>query len=772
MTKDPICGMQVDETKALSAERGGEIHYFCSAGCRKKFLAPHDNQQKEKAAGAALAQLGPAKKLDAGYTCPMHPEVRAAGPGACPICGMALEPREVSLQAPDDAELRGMTRRFWLSLALTVPVVVLGMTGMAHASSAGGANLVRAAGGTHLIELALTTVVVLWGGLPFFERAWASVVNRSLNMFSLIVLGTGTAYLYSVFVIVAPSWLGGAFRNAHGGLNVYFEAAAAITTLVLLGQVLELKARGKTSEALRRLLGLAPKTARRIEASGEEMDVAIEQIVPGDRLRVRPGEKAPVDGRVLEGSGLVDESMLTGEPLPITKVAGDRVAAGTINGSGSFIMIAERVGSQTLLAQIVQLVAEAQRSRAPVQRLADRVASYFVPAVIVCAVITFAVWALAGPQPRLAHAIINAVAVLIIACPCALGLATPMSIMVGTGKGASAGVLVRNAAALEIFEKVDTLVLDKTGTLTEGKPRVTSIFVAADEQEREVIRLIASLEQGSEHPLAAALVRWSREKGISLASPSSVRALGGKGVEGSVEGHRVTVGTEDLLRERSTDVQAVAAKAEAMRATGATVFLGAVDGRAIAALGVSDAIKESTPKALEALRALGIEIYMLTGDGPAAAAAVARVLGLDHVESQMLPAQKSDRIKSLRKEGRIVAMAGDGVNDAPALAQADVGIAMGAGADVALETAGITLVNSDLGALVRARGLSAATMRNIRQNLLFAFIYNVAGIPIAAGVLYPVFGLLLSPIIASAAMTFSSVSVIANALRLRRVKLS
>lgn len=838
MAKDPICGMQVDEQRALSSERHGEKFYFCSKGCKTKFdlkqsEAHHDftsnlhtssapapaidpvcgmKVNPERAAGSTThnghtyyfcgvgclnkfktdpqkfiqaakqtpIQIAAAPGSDSGflasknrlpeasaqdlYTCPMHPEVSQPGPGSCPICGMALEPRSVSAETPENAELRDMTRRFWVSLILTVPVMVLDMAGMAsHAR--------RPPSLIHWIELAPATVVVLWGGRPFFERGWASLRNRSLNMFTLIALGTGIAYIYSLVATFWPAMLSRAFRGAHGGVSVYFEAAAGITTLVLLGQVLELRARGQTSEALRRLLSLAPKTARRLAESGEEWDVAISLIHPGDRLRVRPGEKVPVDGLVIEGGSSIDESMVTGESMPVVKSVGERVTGGTVNGAGSFVMRADRVGSETLLAQIVRLVSEAQRSRAPVQRLADRVSGYFVPAVVGAALVTFIVWALVGPQPRLAHAFVNAVAVLIIACPCALGLATPMSIMVAAGRGARAGVLIRQAAALERLEKVDTLVLDKTGTLTEGRPRLTAVSLAPGENETEVLRLIAGLEQGSEHPLAAAFAHWAKEKDIRLPSPQSFRAIAGLGVSGEVEGHAVVAGTAAWLRQSSIDPEPLENLANELQASGQTVFFGAVDGRPVAVIGVSDPIKASTPKAIQAAHQMGIQVIMLSGDRKAAAEAVARKLGIDQVESEVLPGDKGKRIKELQNTGRMVAMAGDGINDAPALAQADVGIAMGAGTDVAMETAGITLVKSDLMALVRARRLSQATMRNIRQNLFFAFAYNMIGIPIAAGVLYPIFGLLLSPIIASAAMTFSSVSVISNALRLRRVEL-
>ncbi|MGH9345419.1 MAG: heavy metal translocating P-type ATPase [Terriglobia bacterium] len=782
-TTDPVCGMAVSPARAAgSVTYNGQTYYFCGIGCLNKFEAQPEKYVRADSSAVQIAQAGvtiaPHKHPESvaalagassgvfsdSYTCPMHPEVSQPGPGSCPICGMALEPRSVSATEPENSELREMTRRFWASLILTVPVMVLGMAGMALPFHWSVPVI-------HWIELVPATFVVVWGGWPFFERGWVSVINRKLNMFTLIALGTGTAYLYSLIATVLPEMLGSAFRDPHGNVNVYFEAAAAITTLVLLGQVLELRARSRTSAALRQLLGLAPKTARRLSENGEEVDVPLAGVHPGDRLRVRPGEKVPVDGSVIEGTSAIDESLVTGEPMPAAKSPGERVTGGTVNGAGSFIMRAERVGSDTLLAQIVRLVGEAQRSRAPVQRLADRVASYFVPAVVASALATFAAWAIVGPEPRLAHAIVNAVAVLIIACPCALGLATPMSIMVGTGRGATAGVLVRNAAALEMLEKVDTLLLDKTGTLTEGKPQLTAVSLARGENETEVLRFIASLEQGSEHPLAAVFTRWAKEKSIPLIRPQSFRTVAGMGVTGNVEGHAIVVGTESLLRESSIDPQPLADMAQNLRSNGQSVFLAAIDGRPVAALGVADPIKSSTPEALASLHRAGIEIIMLTGDTRITAEAVARKLSIDRVEAEVLPGQKSERVKELQKAGHVVAMAGDGINDAPALAQADVGIAMGTGADVSLESAGVTLVKGDLRAILRARRLSEGTMRNIRQNLFFAFVYNILGIPIAAGVLYPFFGILLSPVIASAAMTFSSVSVITNALRLRSLRL-
>jgi len=661
-----------------------------------------------------------------------------------------------------------MQRRFWASLALTVPVFALAMSDVLP-----GQPVQHALGMRVLtwIQLVLATPVVLWGGRPFFERGWASLANRSLNMFTLIALGTGTAYVYSLVAALAPRIFPASFRGHGGAVAVYFEAAAVITTLVLLGQVLELKARSRTASAIKALLQLAPKTARRLRADGGEEDVPLEQVQAGDRLRVRPGEKVPVDGVVLEGTSSVDESMVTGEPIPAEKSPGSRVTGGTVNGTGSLVMRAERVGRDTLLARIVQMVSEAQRSRAPIQRLADVVAGYFVPAVVLTAVVTFTIWATVGPEPRLAHALVNAVAVLIIACPCALGLATPMSIMVGTGRGALAGVLIKNAEALEVLEKVDTLVVDKTGTLTEGKPRLTSVVVASGGDEGELVRLAASLERASEHPLAAAIVAGAAERGVTLAEAKEFQSVTGKGVRGMVDARAVALGTRALLEELGVAVGGLAESAEALRRDGQTVVFVAVDGKAAGLVGVADPIKASTPEAIRLLHADGVRLVMLTGDSRTTAEAVARKLGIDQVMAEVLPEQKGEVVKKLQREGRVVAMAGDGVNDAPALAQAQVGIAMGTGTDVAMESAGVTLVKGDLRGIARARRLSRATMRNIRQNLFFAFVYNTLGVPIAAGVLYPFFGLLLSPMIAAAAMTFSSVSVISNALRLRRVAL-
>ncbi|MGH9688622.1 MAG: heavy metal translocating P-type ATPase [Candidatus Acidiferrales bacterium] len=715
--------------------------------------------------GMALErEMPPAPATRIEYTCPMHPEIVRSEPGACPICGMALEPRTVTIEE-ENPELKLMSHRFWISVALTIPVLVLGM---APASAFAKFLSARAIG---WIQLVLATPVVLWGGWPFFQRGWASVVNRSLNMFSLIALGTGAAYLYSVAAIFFPGAFPASFRLAGGEVPVYFEAAAAITTLVLLGQVLELRARSRTSTAIRSLLKLTPKTARLVRADGTELDVPVEHITPGDLLRVRPGERVPVDGTVTEGFSSVDESLVTGEPIPAEKSGGSRVTGGTVNGTGSFVMRAERVGSETLLAQIVRMVGEAQRSRAPVQKLADKVASYFVPAVVLCSVMTFIVWSLVGPSPRMAHALLNAVAVLIIACPCALGLATPMAIMVGTGRGALAGVLVKNAEALEMLGKVDTLVVDKTGTLTEGRPRVTSIVAAPGGNETQVLLIAAALERASEHPLAAAILAEAEERKIPAAETKNFSSHTGKGITGIVDGRPVALGNRALLAECKIDVGNLDSRAEALESEGQTVVFVVSDGKLAGIIGVSDPIKSTTPGAIKDLHQQKIRIVMITGDSRAAAESVARRLGIDEVNAGVLPDQKGAIIKRLQSDRHIVAMAGDGVNDAPALAQANVGIAMGTGTDVAIESAGITLLQGDLRGIVRARALSRATMRNIRQNLFFAFVYNSVGVPLAAGVLYPFFGLLLSPIIASAAMTFSSVSVITNALRLRRLHL-
>jgi Cu+-exporting ATPase len=704
----------------------------------------------------------------AAYTCPMHPQIVRDAPGSCPICGMALEPRTITAGEAENPELRQMTRRFWLGVVLTIPLLLLAMSTMLPL----GVRLAQATAGSRgWIELLLATPVVLWGGWPFFVRGWNSIVHRSLNMFTLIALGTGMAYVYSVVAQVAPGIFPASFRGAGGEVGVYFEASAAIVTLVLLGQVLELRARSRTGAAIKALLGLAPKSARRLSEDGREEDVPLDQIQPGDRLRVRPGEKIPADGAVVEGTSAVDESMVTGESIPVEKKPGDRVIGATVNGRGGLVMRAERVGSETLLAQIVRMVGEAQRSRAPIQRLVDQVAAWFVPIVILAAVVTFIVWMIAGPAPAVAYAIVNAVAVLIIACPCALGLATPMSIMVATGKGASAGVLFRNAEAIEVLRKVDTLVMDKTGTLTEGKPRLVSLRPAAGWSEGDLLRLAASLERGSEHPLASAVVGGAEERGAVLAAASEIQSVTGKGVTGVVEGRRVALGNRALMDQLGIDLGDLPAQAEPMRQEGQTVMLVAVDGQPAGLLGVADPVKASAAEAIRRLRELGLRIVMLTGDNRITAEAVAQQVGIDEVIAEVLPDAKAEAVKRLQKEGRVVAMAGDGVNDAPALAQAEVGIAMGTGTDVAMESAGVTLIKGDLSGIVRARRLSQATIGNIRQNLFFAFVYNVLGIPIAAGILYPAFGILLSPMIAAAAMSFSSVSVIANALRLHRVGL-
>ncbi len=692
------------------------------------------------------------------YVCPMHPEIVRDAPGPCPLCGMALEPLTIAADEPANPELAEMSRRFWWSVAPTIAVVFLGMSGLAGRAGP-------------WIELALATPVVLWGGFPFFERAAASIAHRSLNMFTLIALGTGAAYVYSVVATLAPGVFPPSFHEANGTVGVYFEAAATITVLVLLGQVLELRARSRTGSALRSLLGLAPKNARRLRDDGSEEDVPLERVSVGDRLRVRPGERVPVDGVVLEGASAVDESMITGEAMPVEKPVGERCTGGTVNGTGGFVMRAERVGSDTLLAQIVKLVADAQRSQPPIQRLADRVAAYFVPGVILAAVVTFVAWALVGPEPRLAHALINAVAVLIIACPCALGLATPMSIMVGVGRGATMGVLFKDATALETLRNVDTIVVDKTGTLTEGKPRVVSIVAVSGLSEREILLTAASLERGSEHPLAAAILAAAKEKGLSLVAVEDFRSITGKGVTGRVNGHATGIGNRALVAELGADDQSLAAKAEQLRAEGQTVVFVLIERKLAGLIGIADPIKAGAAEAVRALRAENVHVVMLTGDSRTNADVVARALGIDEVEADVLPHQKGEVVRRLRAKGRIVAMAGDGINDAPALAEANVGIAMGTGTDVAMQSAGVVLVHGDLAGIGRARALSRATMGNIRQNLFLAFVYNAVGIPIAGGALYPLLGVLLSPMIASAAMSLSSVSVIGNALRLRRANL-
>ena len=697
----------------------------------------------------------------------MHPEIVRSAPGSCPICGMALERREAIAEQVENPELADMTRRFWISAALTIPILALAVSDMIPGQPLQNILSPRAIG---WIELILATPVVLWAGWFFFERGWASVVNGSLNMFTLIALGTGTAYVFSVIAVLFPQTFPDSFR-VMGGVPIYFEAASAISTLVILGQVLELRARSRTSTAIRSLLKLSPKSARLVRVDGTEIDVPVEHVAAGDLLRVRPGEKVPVDGVIAEGESSVDESLMTGEPIPVEKSAGARVIGGTVNGTGTFIMRADRVGSETLLSQIVRMVSEAQRSRAPVQKLADRVSGYFVPAVLVIAIITFIAWAIYGPEPKMAHALLNAVAVLIIACPCALGLATPMAIMVGTGRGALAGILVKNAEALEIFEKVDTLVVDKTGTLTEGRPRVVSLTPAAGWDGKQVLRFAATLERGSEHPLAGAILAAAKERSIDLGNLTDFQSRTGKGVLGKVDDRTVALGNRALFAETNLAMGKLDETAKSLEADGQTVMFVAADGAVLGIIGVADPIKSTTPEALAKLHREGIRIIMLTGDSLATADSVARKLGIDQIHAEILPSGKSEIVKQLQAEGHLVAMAGDGVNDAPALSQASVGIAMGTGTDVAMESAGITLLRGDLLGLARARTLSRATMRNIRQNLFFAFVYNAVGVPIAAGVLYPFFGLLLSPILASAAMTFSSVSVITNALRLRKLPL-
>jgi Cu+-exporting ATPase len=803
---DPICGMDVDPSNAAGKRvYNGQTYFFCSHHCMAKFNEDPEKLLKAPARAHAAhtpkvdkteqetyvcpmdpevraAQPGPCPKcgmalepvapsapsIKTEYVCPMHPEIVRPEPGSCPICGMALEPRTVTLEDEVNPELVDMTRRFWVSVVLSAPIALLAMSDMIP-----GQPVQRIVSPQLLnwLQFLLATPVVLWGGWPFFQRGWASIINHSLNMFTLIAIGVGTAYIYSVVATLFPHLFPQSFRGHNGEVGVYFDAAAVITTLVLLGQVLELRARSKTSRAIKALLGLAPKTARLIRDDGTEVDVPLEQVKPGDRLRVRPGEKIPVDGIVLDGTTSVDESMITGEPIPVEKTKGSKVTGGTVNGTGSFIMQAERVGSDTLLAQIVRMVTEAQRSRAPIQKLADVVAGYFVPAVVLVAVLTFIIWALFGPEPTMAYALVNAVAVLIIACPCALGLATPMSIMVGTGRGATAGVLIKNAEALEVLEKIDTLVVDKTGTLTEGKPRLISVIPVRGQDEAKLLYFAASLERGSEHPLAEAIVKGAEERGVKLAETREFRSITGKGVVGSADGKNVALGNAKLLEELNIKAGELWGQSEELRKEGQTVMYVVVDGAIAGLLGVADPVKQSTPEAIELLHEDGIKIVMLTGDNRTTAEAVAKRLGIDQIQAEVLPEQKVEVVKRLQAEGRMVAMAGDGVNDAPALAQAHVGIAMGTGTDVAMESAGVTLIKGDLRGIAKARRLSRGTMRNIRENLFFAFIYNVLGIPIAAGALYPFSGMLLSPVIASVAMTFSSVSVISNALRLNRLQL-
>jgi Cu+-exporting ATPase len=757
---DPVCGMMVDpKTAKSSANYGGRAFFFCSEGCKTKFeVEPERYLASEEKPTPAPAPPG------AIYTCPMHPQIRQIGPGACPICGMALEPVTVTADEGPSPELQDMTRRFWVGLALAAPVFVLEMSGhlFGHMLEPRLSNWV---------QMALATPVVLWAGWPFLVRGWVSVRRRSPNMFTLIAMGVGVAWIYSTVAALAPGVFPPAFRQSDGSVAVYFEAAAVITVLVLLGQVLELRARERTSGAIKALLQLAPKTARRIGQDGSDEEVPIEQIRVGDRLRVRPGEKTPVDGEVIEGRVSIDESLVTGESMPVTKEPGSKVVAGAINKTGSFVMRAEKVGADTLLSRIVQMVAEAQRSRAPIQRMADQVSALFVPAVIAAALLAFAIWAAVGPEPRFAYALVAAVSVLIIACPCALGLATPMSIMVGVGRGAQAGVLIKNAEALERFEKIDTLVVDKTGTLTEGRPAVTAVAVAGGFEETELLRLAASLERGSEHPLADAILRAAKARNLMFSEASEFDSPVGLGVLGVVDGRRIVLGGARLMGQQGVDLGPLEGQAERLRTDGMTAIFAAVDGGLIGVLGISDPVKPTTLNAVKALRAEGVRLVMMTGDNRTTALAVAKRLGIDDVEAEVLPEDKAKVVQKLRGEGRSVAMAGDGVNDAPALAAAEVGVAMGAGADVAIESAGVTLLNGDLQGLVKARRLSQAVMRNIRQNLMFAFIYNVGGVPIAAGVLYPVFGWLLSPQIAAAAMALSSVSVITNALRLRATEL-
>jgi Cu+-exporting ATPase len=761
--KDPVCGMTVDPAKtAHHADHAGHAYHFCSAGCRTKFIAEPGKYLQASAPLRAEA-VAPGTI----YTCPMHPQIRQPGPGSCPICGMALEPETPSAETGPNPELVDFTQRFWIGLVLTAPVFLLEMgghlTGMMHL--VGGPRV------GNWIQMALATPVVLWAGWPFFVRGWQSLVNRSLNMFTLIALGTGVAWVFSVVATLAPDIFPTAFRAADGSVAVYFEAAAVIVVLVLLGQVLELRAREQTGGAIRALLDLAPAQARRLRDDGSDEEVPLAAIVVGDRLRVRPGDKVPLDGAVLESASNVDESLVTGEAVPVTKAVGDQVVGGTLNGQGSFVMRADRVGQDTVLAQIVRMVAGAQRSRAPIQRLADQVAGWFVPVVVAVALVAFAVWAIWGPEPRLAFALVAAVTVLIIACPCALGLATPMSIMVGVGRGAQAGVLIKNAEALERMERIDTLVVDKTGTLTQGRPDVVAVIPASGVAEEEVLRLAAGLERPSQHPLAEAVVRAAEKRGMVVPAVEGFDAPIGRGVTGAVEGRQIAVGNARLMDEAKVDVGALSAEAERLRGDGATVFFVAVDGRAFGIVAVADPVKVTTPAALVGLAKEGVRVVMLTGDNRTTAEAVARRLGITEVEAEVLPEDKQRIIEKLKAEGRRVAMAGDGVNDAPALAAAEVGIAMGTGTAVAIESAGITLLGGDLMGIVRARRLSQAVMSNIRQNLFFAFAYNAAGVPIAAGVLYPTFGILLSPIIAAAAMALSSVSVVGNALRLRATQL-
>ena len=754
--KDPVCGMAVDPHDAKHrADYGGMPYYFCSAGCRTKFLV----EPEKYLTTAQRPDVAPDGTI---YTCPMHPQIRQVGPGSCPICGMALEPEQATLDSARNPELTDMTRRFWIGLALALPVFALEMGG--HLI---GLNHWLGQQASNSVQLLLATPVVLWAGWPFFERGWQSLKTRNLNMFTLIALGIGAAWAYSIVGTLAPNVFPAALQGPDGAVAVYFEAASVITVLVLLGQVLELKAREQTSGAIRALLDMAPKIARRIKPDGTDEDVSLDQVLIGESLRVRPGERVPVDGLIIEGRSAIDESLVTGESMPATKTVGEKVIGGTMNQSGGFVMRADKVGRDTVLAQIVQMVAQAQRSRAPIQRLADQVSAWFVPAVIVSALFAFGAWSIWGPEPRFTYGFIAAVSVLIIACPCALGLATPMSIMVGVGRGAQSGVLIKSAEALERLEKVDTLVVDKTGTLTEGKPRVVAIRVSPGMDEAELLRLTASLERSSEHPLASAIVRSANERSLVLAPDENFDSPVGKGVTGSVEGRNLVIGNRRIMTEAGIDTTSLDLAADDLRLAGATAIFVAIDGKSAGVLAIADPIKTTSPAAISALKASGIGVVMLTGDNATTAKAVAETLGITDVEAEVLPEDKSRVVERFRREGRVVAMAGDGVNDAPALAAADVGIAMGTGTDVAMESAGVTLLKGDLTGIIRARQLSAATMANIRQNLFFAFVYNAAGVPIAAGALYPLFGVLLSPVIAAAAMALSSVSVIVNANRLR-----